>query len=140
MPKARKNSTDKGLLLNFRAEDGALGVTRETWREVSKRMNVSETDAIHIAMKNLARQVGVVEAFADTHLPSKQELAEVGQLAEAQMPTGPIMEQSSLLGANWTEIQALAIAAHAQHNPEGEVDGQEQTSPARGRGDGGLAQ
>lgn len=45
-----------GILLRYRHQDTAYGVTRKTTTRLAKTLGMSETQVVHIALANLARQ------------------------------------------------------------------------------------
>jgi len=54
-----KHSTQRkpaGILLRYRDRDTAYGVTRKTTIRLAKTLGLSETQVIHVALANLARQ------------------------------------------------------------------------------------
>lgn len=52
----RKSVSGKGILLRYRDQDTAYGVTRRTTTRLAQTLGVSETQVVHIALANLARQ------------------------------------------------------------------------------------
>lgn len=52
----RKPTTGGGILLRYRDRDTAYGVTRKTTTLLSETLGVSETQVVHVALANLARQ------------------------------------------------------------------------------------
>ena len=52
----RKTASSGGILLRYREQDTAYGVTRETTSKLAETLGVSETQVVHIALANLARQ------------------------------------------------------------------------------------
>jgi len=45
-----------GILLRYRDQDTAYGVTRKTMARLAKTLGLSETQVVHVALANLARQ------------------------------------------------------------------------------------
>jgi hypothetical protein len=45
-----------GILLRYRHQDTAYGVTRKTTTRLAKTLGLSETQVVHVALANLARQ------------------------------------------------------------------------------------
>jgi hypothetical protein len=45
-----------GILLRYRDQDTAYGVTRKTTTRLAKTLGLSETQVVHVALANLARQ------------------------------------------------------------------------------------
>lgn len=54
-PKRRKPA-GSGILLRYRDQDSALGVSRATAIKLADTLGVSETQVIHVALAQLARQ------------------------------------------------------------------------------------
>jgi len=52
----RKPPTASGILLRYRDKDTAYGVTRKTTTRLADTLGLSETQVVHIALANLARQ------------------------------------------------------------------------------------
>ena len=52
----RKKPPTAGILLRYREKDSALGVSRETATKLAESLGVSETQVIHVALAQLARQ------------------------------------------------------------------------------------
>ena len=52
----RKSKTPAGILLRYRDKDSAYGVTRETTTRIAESLGLSETQVVHVALANLARQ------------------------------------------------------------------------------------
>jgi len=50
-------STAEKLLVRFREQDGPLGITRDTLRNVASSLGIDETAAIHLALVQLADKV-----------------------------------------------------------------------------------
>jgi len=56
-PKPRKRkSPSTGVLLRYRDQDTPYGVTRETTTRMAEVLGLSETQVVHVALANLARQ------------------------------------------------------------------------------------
>ena len=45
-----------GILLRYRDKDTAYGVTRKTTARLAQTLGLSETQVVHVALANLARQ------------------------------------------------------------------------------------
>ena len=69
----RSQPTSNSILLRYRDKDTAYGVTRKTTTKLAHTLGLSETQVVHVALANLARQT----------LP-RCELDD-GQLTRAQM-------------------------------------------------------
>jgi len=52
----RKQPTPSGILLRYREKDTAYGVTRKTTTRLANTLGLSETQVVHVALANLARQ------------------------------------------------------------------------------------
>jgi len=52
----RKKPAGSGILLRYRDRDSALGVSRATAIKLADTLGVSETQVIHVALAQLARQ------------------------------------------------------------------------------------
>jgi hypothetical protein len=52
----RKQPTASGILLRYRDKDTAYGVTRRTTTRLADTLGLSETQVVHVALANLARQ------------------------------------------------------------------------------------
>jgi len=54
----KRTSTQRkpGILLRYRDHDTAYGVTRKTTTRLAKTLGLSETQVVHVALANLARQ------------------------------------------------------------------------------------
>ena len=52
----RKQPTGGGILLRYRDKDTAYGVTRKTTTRLAQTLGLSETQVVHVALANLARQ------------------------------------------------------------------------------------
>lgn len=52
----RKPAAPEGILLRYRDKDTAYGVTRRTATRLAASLGLSETQVVHVALANLARQ------------------------------------------------------------------------------------
>jgi len=52
----RKQPAPSGILLRYRERDTAYGVTRKTTTKLANTLGLSETQVVHVALANLARQ------------------------------------------------------------------------------------
>lgn len=52
----RRQPTASGILLRYREKDTAFGVTRKTTARLADTLGLSETQVVHVALANLARQ------------------------------------------------------------------------------------
>jgi hypothetical protein len=55
-PTKRKQSTTEGILLRYRDKDTPFGVTRKTTTKLAETLGLSETQVVHVALANLAKQ------------------------------------------------------------------------------------
>jgi hypothetical protein len=56
---AKRSATQRkpsGILLRYRDQDTPYGVTRKTTTRLAKTLGLSETQVVHVALANLARQ------------------------------------------------------------------------------------
>ena len=56
---AKRSATQRkpaGILLRYRDQDTAYGVTRKTTTRIARTLGLSETQVVHVALANLARQ------------------------------------------------------------------------------------
>ena len=52
----KRKQSAAGILLRYRDKDTAFGVTRNTASRLAKTLGLSETQVIHVALANFARQ------------------------------------------------------------------------------------
>ncbi|MGH8704175.1 MAG: hypothetical protein ACREUO_02035 [Burkholderiales bacterium] len=52
----RSPRAGSGILLRYRDKDTAYGVTRKTTTRLARTLGLSETQVVHVALANLARQ------------------------------------------------------------------------------------
>lgn len=52
----RRQPAASGILLRYRDKDTAYGVTRKTTARLAETLGLSETQVVHVALANLARQ------------------------------------------------------------------------------------
>lgn len=55
-PAKRKQPVPDGILLRYREKDTPYGVTRKTTTRLADTLGLSETQVVHVALANLARQ------------------------------------------------------------------------------------
>lgn len=53
---SHKPPSSNGILLRYRERDTAYGVTRRTATRIAENLGLSETQVVHVALANLARQ------------------------------------------------------------------------------------
>ena len=75
----RKTTAGTGLLLRYRDRDTAYGVTRRTTTRLAETLGLSETQVVHVALANLARQT-LPRYEADNGPLSAEQLAAIGKL------------------------------------------------------------
>lgn len=75
----RKPVSGKGILLRYRDRDTAYGVTRRTTTRLAQTLGVSETQVVHIALANLARQA-LPRYEADDGPLTAEQLAAIDKL------------------------------------------------------------
>lgn len=83
------------LLLKFRLKDTRLGVTRRTVKALAEELDVSETQAVHIALSKLADEVLPAYEADDGPLTARQ-IAAVRKLAASCRPKGAVLDKQSL--------------------------------------------
>ena len=54
--KRARRTQPAGILLRYRDQDTPYGVTRETTARMAEALGLSETQVVHVALANLARQ------------------------------------------------------------------------------------
>ena len=69
----------RGILLRYRDKDTAYGVTRKTTARLADTLGLSETQVVHVALANLARQTLPRYELDNGPLTDKQH-AEIGKL------------------------------------------------------------
>jgi hypothetical protein len=75
----RKPASGGGILLRYRDRDTAYGVTRRTTTRLAQTLGVSETQVVHIALANLARQT-LPDYEADEGPLTAEQLAAIDRL------------------------------------------------------------
>jgi hypothetical protein len=75
----RKPATGSGLLLRYRDQDTAYGVTRKTATKLAQTLGLSETQVVHVALANLARQT-LPRYEADNGPLTPEQLAAIEKL------------------------------------------------------------
>lgn len=75
----RKAAGGTGLLLRYRDRDSAYGVTRRTTTRLAETLGLSETQVVHVALANLARQT-LPRYEADNGPLTPEQLAAIGKL------------------------------------------------------------
>lgn len=75
----RKPSAPGGILLRYRDRDTAYGVTRRTTAKLAETLGLSETQVVHVALANLARQT-LPRYEADNGPLTKEQLEAIDKL------------------------------------------------------------
>src|SRR5258705_756573 len=75
----RKQPTASGILLRYRDKDTAFGVTRKTTKKLAETLGLSETQVVHVALANLARQT-LPRYEADNGPLTKEQMDEIRKL------------------------------------------------------------
>jgi len=75
----RKTTVGTGVLLRYRDRDTAYGVTRRTTTRLAETLGLSETQVVHVALANLARQT-LPRYEADNGPLSTEQLTAIGKL------------------------------------------------------------
>jgi len=75
----RKPSAAEGILLRYRDKDTAYGVTRKTTTKLAEALGLSETQVVHVALANLARQT-LPRYEADNGPLTKEQLEAIDKL------------------------------------------------------------
>lgn len=83
MPAKRAASKRKqptaGILLRYRDKDTSFGVTRKTASRLAKTLGLSETQIIHVALANFARQT-LPRYEADNGPLTRRQMDEIRRL------------------------------------------------------------
>lgn len=90
-PRKGKTATTGGILLRYRDADTPYGVTRKTASELAQTLGLSETQVIHAALAQFARQ-NLPRYEADTGPLTTEQQEAVRQL----QPTGRMKTKESL--------------------------------------------
>ena len=75
----RKQPSGSGILLRYRDRDTQFGVTRRTTAKLAATLGLSETQVVHVALANLARQTLPRYEVDDGPL-TKEQLAAIDRL------------------------------------------------------------
>ena len=87
----RKPSAPGGILLRYRDRDTAYGVTRKTTAKLAETLGLSETQVVHVALANLARQT-LPRYEADNGPLTKEQMDAIRRL----QPPGRMKVKASL--------------------------------------------
>lgn len=85
----------ENLLIQFRSKNTPYGVTRSTVKELSKELDVDETQVIHLALSRFAKDVLPAYAPDDGSLTAKQVRA-LRKDAEQRLPRGKTLSKETL--------------------------------------------
>ena len=80
----------KALLLKFRETDTGMGVSRNTLKDISENLGVSETMAVHIALVRLRRDLFDGDEF---DFPSKKTMIKHDRSGKAH---GAVVRKKSI--------------------------------------------
>jgi hypothetical protein len=80
-----------GILLRYRDKDTAYGVTRKTTARLARTLGLSETQVVHVALANLARQT-LPRYEADDGPLTQQQMDEIRRM----QPPGRMKVKKSL--------------------------------------------
>ena len=75
----RKQPATAGILLRYRDKDTAYGVTRKTTTRLAQTLGLSETQVVHVALANLARQT-LPRYEADNGPLTQQQMDEINRM------------------------------------------------------------
>ena len=89
-PSTRKETTPQGILLHYREADTPYGITRKTASRLAKTLGLSETQVIHAALAQFARQYLPRYEPDDGPLTAEQK----GAVREQQPPGRMIIKES----------------------------------------------
>lgn len=87
----RKPPAAEGILLRYRDQDTAYGVTRKTAGRLARTLGLSETQIVHVALANLARQT-LPRYEADNGPLTRQQMDQLRRL----QPPGRMKVKESL--------------------------------------------
>ena len=90
-PARRSRPTGNGILLRYREQDTAYGVTRKTTTRLARTLGLSETQVVHVALANLARQT-LPRYEADKGPLTRKQMEEIRRL----QPRGRMKARDSL--------------------------------------------
>lgn len=75
----RKQPSAGGILLRYRDKDTTYGVTRKTTTRLAQTLGLSETQVVHVALANLARQT-LPRYEADNGPLTQQQMDEISRM------------------------------------------------------------
>ena len=76
---SKRKQPAAGILLRYRDKDTAFGVTRKTASRLAKTLGLSETQVIHVALANFARQT-LPRYEADNGPLTQEQMDEIRRL------------------------------------------------------------
>jgi uncharacterized protein (DUF2267 family) len=88
-------TANQPLLLRFRSQDTAIGLTRSTLRALARELGQSETNVIHLALARLVAQLSHAYEPDDGPLSSRK-IAAVRRRASQLLPTDALLSKQSL--------------------------------------------
>jgi hypothetical protein len=109
-------ATASHLLLKFRSRGTQFGVTRDTVKAIAQRFDVSETEAIHMALSRLAKEELPAYEADDGPLTAK-DLKALRKTADPALPKVAVparapFGQSPKLGSLHASMMRVAQAAY----------------------------
>ncbi len=87
----QKAPSSNGILLRYRDRDTPYGVTRKTATRIAGNLGLSETQVVHVALANLARQT-LPRYEADNGPLTEKQMDEIDRL----QPRGRMKVKKSL--------------------------------------------
>jgi hypothetical protein len=87
----RKQPSGSSILLRYRDQDTPYGVTRQTTAKLAETLGLSETQVVHVALANLARQT-LARYEADTGPLTEEQMKAIRRL----QPPGRMKVKKSL--------------------------------------------
>lgn len=103
-PQSKKPAPNGSLLFKFRARDTQFGVTRSTLNALAKKLGVSGTQVIHMALSRFAATVLPAYAPDDGPLTTKQ-IAGIRKVAAKHLPQGEVTFRVDLFTSGATGNQ-----------------------------------
>lgn len=97
--RALTNSSSSQIAFRYRAADSATGVSRETAKRLAAQLGVDETQAIHIALHDMAMRV-LPQYGADDGALTAAQLEQIKQLAPQDKKRSASSIRSSLFELN----------------------------------------
>jgi len=88
-------AASENLLVKFRSKNTQFGVTRETVKALARKLDVNETQVIHMALSKFASDLLPAYELDDGPLTAKQIKALRNDVA-AHFPRGKLLSKESL--------------------------------------------